>query len=750
MDFAGIAVSVAVGFCLSLLAPVAHLSASDHQDKEVRAVRTEAPITIDGRLLEKQWLEAEPGTDFTCQQTGGEPGLDTEFRVLYDDDSIYFGFTCWDSQTDKLVANTTVRDGELWLDDGVELFIDTFNDGRSCYYFMVNLLETRLDGRAVDNGTSIEAAWDGNWRGVVWIGDDRWEAEFVIPFSDLKFRAAEEQTWGFNCIRTCPRLRETESWVFMPADIFRVSDYGKLTGLEGISRKRVLTITPYITEKYSSGFDEDRPDQFGLWTLSDNTIEHKGADLKYEVSSDLTMNLTVNPDFAQIEADEEQFDLDPDQDVYFPEKRLFFQEGFEQFQTPVRLLYTRSIGRILPDGTEVRIQGGGKLVGKLGGFDIFALDAQTEETKYTPASCDSGCDHLVEPSTNFAALRLKRDIFESSTIGFQFVNAEYGDDFVSTGLRRAFSLDGMLAISDKWLSIWQTAYSTNPEEDQEKLVHYVGFYRNTNNSHLTVDYRYVEPGFFVDTGWNARDDRIGPRSNGEYHLYLKNRVVERLSGELFTQYFWNERENLIDRHLYLGFTCEFANRFSIYFSPVDFGTKRYYFDSEFPDEPTFDFDNSQRAVTVGYNMEQWACTYVRYQWGDYYGAALDQLKFETRWQLIKDVSFTLSLENVRTAQQDEQSFFEGRSAEWIAVIRTYYQPTPDLYFRVFMQTRSGREDAELVWDNLLNTSRYDINFLFGYTFRPGSTFYLAYNKVEGKSGVPTDVVFMKLSYMFTL
>lgn len=223
------------------------------------------------------------------EPTVGAPALQkTEAYMLYDDTHVYFGFRCFDSEPSQIVAQLNRRDSDLLRDDAVIVVLDTFHDSRSAYYFATNLLSTQLDGRINDNGRVVENAWDATWFSAAARFDQGWTAEMAIPLMYLRFRPGPDQTWGFNVGRTTRRLLET-SFSSGPLDNrFRISQFGTLTNLDLASAQRKYQIVPYALGRAQEGFDP-------------NFLA--GIDVWYSPTPSQTVNVTVNPDFAIIEAD---------------------------------------------------------------------------------------------------------------------------------------------------------------------------------------------------------------------------------------------------------------------------------------------------------------------------------------------------------------------------------------------------------------------------------------------------------------
>ena len=280
------------------------------------------PVTLDGLLNEAGWAQAKPATEFfQTDPIEGAPATEkTEVRVLYDNLNIYVGIRCLDSEPERIIHNELKFDANQGNDDSFIMVLDTFADQRNGFYFQVNPNGARRDGR--HNGTAtMNADWNGVWNTMAVITPEGWSAEMVIPLSTLRFADAENQTWGINFQRVIARKHEMALWTAWQRDygITQLTQAGKLRNLKNLNRGRILEVKPY-----SLGGVENR--------LGDKDNQFKyGVDIKYPLTSELTLDFTSFTDFAQIEADRTQINLTRF-DLRYPEKRDFFLEGTEIFE----------------------------------------------------------------------------------------------------------------------------------------------------------------------------------------------------------------------------------------------------------------------------------------------------------------------------------------------------------------------------------------------------------------------------------
>jgi hypothetical protein len=388
-----------------------------------RATRTqEAPI-LDGLLSDDAWAHALTESGFT-QKFPNERTASTEpttFRVLYDNDAIYIGIDCT-QRTVPVVHRLTRRDRNVEA-DRVTIAIDTRGSGTSAFEFGVNASGVLTDSLRF-NDTEIDTDWDEAWDARVTDTDHGWSAEIRIPLRILRFDEGATHAWGLQVRRYISLLQETDEWSFIPrAGAGEVSRYGHLDGVEQLHPKRSVELRPFVLGRV------DRRDP-GTETLGSGTTPNvsAGVDLKWHARQDLTLDASINPDFAQVEADRLVFNL-TNEEVLLPEKRPFFLEGRDLFATPLPLVYTRRIGRIAPPPPTLRdseslvdptapasLFGAQKLTGSLGNRvsvgALSALAARNDVRVEGPSGTRSR--RPVEPLTAFSALRLRREFGDNA------------------------------------------------------------------------------------------------------------------------------------------------------------------------------------------------------------------------------------------------------------------------------------------------------------------------------------------------
>jgi hypothetical protein len=395
-------------------------------ERRLHAVKATTAIELDGRLDEGAWRDAPVAKDFVQNDPReGEPAtFDTEVRVVYGDDDLYIGVFAKDPDPSGIIVNELRKDFNTAAADTFMFVLDTFHDARNGYQFAVNPMGARWDAQMANEGRENNANWDGIWDVRTRIAEDGWYAEIRLPFKTLKFTPENAQTWGVNFQRRLRRYNENSHWspIRRIHQLSRVSMAGTLEGLEGIKPGSNLRIKPYASA--SAG-------KVGANGAIDGDADF-GGDVKYGVTSGLTWDFTVNTDFSQVEADEQQVNLTRFS-LFFPEKRDFFLENSGVFQfgsgdnrgtgggggggggrqnqsQDMILFFSRQIG-LSATGDAIPILGGTRLTGRASGFSIGALNIQQRKFDASPAA-------------NFSALRFRRDLFANSDVGVVALNKD--------------------------------------------------------------------------------------------------------------------------------------------------------------------------------------------------------------------------------------------------------------------------------------------------------------------------------------
>jgi hypothetical protein len=442
-----------------VLVPVARAQGSGH----LVLPRLDGPIQLDGLSDEPAWEAVEPWLPRQYEPDNGAPPTErTEFLVAYDDDYIYFALRGYDQDSTGIRSNTLYRD-RLSGDDHFEILLDTFNDNETAVLFTTTPAGNRIDaaisndasGGGIASGRWINGDFNTYWDVETVVNQEGWFAEMRVPFTSLRFEDEDGQVvMGITLQRKV--ARKTERLVFPPVP--SIADWAFLKPslaqkivLEDIRPRKPLYVTPYGLSGLEQSYSLN--DTGTGYPREDELKAEAGVDLKYGITHNLTLDLTVNTDFAQVEADDQQINLTRFS-LFFPEKRQFFQERASIFEFRTgglsRLFHSRRIG-LTDDGQPVRIFGGARLVGRWGGWDVGFLNMQTAES-----------DTL--PSENFGVLRLRRQVFNAYSYAGAMVTSRLGLD---GSYNLAYGLDGVVRVAgDDYLTLqWAQTFDHEQIDD---------------------------------------------------------------------------------------------------------------------------------------------------------------------------------------------------------------------------------------------------------------------------------------------
>ena len=480
-------------------------------NEPIKIQRLKSPVELDGLSNEPAWEGIESfSMNMRIPNFGSEPSERTEVLLGYDDNYLYVAGRLYDSEPSKIQSTSLKREGGWnWTTDHLGVIFDTFNDNENAVLFVTTPAGTRTDLSIKNDGEGepdkyANFSWNTFWDVATEDNDDGWFAEIRIPFSSLQFEEKDGQTvMGFIAYRLIPRKFELSCFPFIPQNRNMVApSQGQEIIFEGIKRHNPVYITPYLlgglgqsNELNDAGTAYDRTDEF---------VYEAGLDVKYGLTNNLTLDVTINPDYAQVEADDQMINLTR-YSLFFPEKRLFFQErqgNFEfRFDDDDRLFYSRRIG--LHEGNRVRIYGGARVVGRAGPWDIGFLNMQTQKFEDLP-------------SENFNVMRLRRQVINQYSYIGGMVTSRIGN---RDSWNTAYGIDGIFRLfGDDYLTLkWAQSFE-NDNKNQvvalEPSKIYINWTRRSNKR-LGYNLSYSRSGddFNPGIGYERRDDytRFGDR-----------------------------------------------------------------------------------------------------------------------------------------------------------------------------------------------------------------------------------------------
>lgn len=651
---------------------------------EISTLKINTRPLIDGILDENIWQKAISVTDFIqFEPQRGEPAsLKTVVKILYDNNWIYFGFICSDPEPNKIVLGMNKRDSISSGTDSVTVSLDTFNDKRTCYYFRTNPLGIQYDGHASDHGQTYNNAWDCIWKSAgAWIKEG-WSAEIAIPLKSIKFQPGKNRIWGIQFSRYIPRLLEKSFWTGPLEDYKNISNFGTLTNLDLDKSHHKIEI---ITHIISKGQETEKTDFQG------------GLDARYAFSQNISGNLTLNPDFATVEADQEQVNLTRFE-LHLLEKRNFFLEGNEIYQQRIRLFYSRRI---------TDIYGGVKLYGKTSGYEIGLLSVQTKKNEKDGESA------------NFSVFRMKRDIMRSSNIGFLAANKvingrNQGTFGLDTSLifTKTFRFTGQLAMSYGNVDRADLAFFLRPSYDSST------FHTHLLYTHLGMHFsdNVNAVGFIQDDNRHELDSAV------KKIFWLNKWGLERIVYNSNYNIYWGMDKTLRSWDVFQSFTFDFQNKFSFKFRH---NQEYKLYEKE--------FRNHSSILEIGYNTREWESLRLSYQFGKNFDSDFNLFSSSFRQNISQSLSIEYNLTKLALFPDP------ANKSTWIHVLRTTQYFTKDLFLKFFYQINSVID-------------KRNIQFVFVYRFQPPfGLIQLAYQKGTakfGEKGTQGHTLFLKLAYIF--
>ena len=666
----------------------------------VRAVSISEPLRLDGRLDEAVYSTVPAISGFIQQNPrAGEPATEkTDVWILFDDKNLYISARCWDSQPEREIGNEMRRDGtNVVQNENLGIILDAFHDKRNGLLFNTNILGARRDSAITDESTS-NGHWNAVWDARTSTFEAGWTIEVVIPFKSLRYRSGSNQVWGINLRRTV-RWKNERSYLtplpdFLAANaIWAVSLAADLVGLEVPDSGRNLEIKPYAISKL-------RTDHNASPALSSQGDADAGFDVKYGVTKGLTLDLTYNTDFAQVEDDVQQVNLTRF-NLFFPEKREFFLEGQGIFafggattrasagnssNLPV-LFFSRRIG--LNNGREVPIVGGGRLTGKAGPYSIGILNIQSGEERQADAQ-----------PTNFSVLRIKRDVFSRSNIGALYTRR--AETSGGAGVQETFGVDALYSASRGLNVNASFARTRTPGVESHDTSHLARIDYNADRYGLHLEQLSVGANFSPAVGFLRRTDfqrefaqlRFSPRP-APTHLKAIRRFVYQGSIE----YLENGAGRLEMRETSASFAVELLNS--------DLLNVAYLDDYEFIPQP-FAIAPGVRVPIGGYDYRSGVVSYLfgtqrtlsgtlSYQHGSLYDGTKRTVGFARgRLRLSK----RLAIEPI--ASVNWVRLPSGGFTSAVVTARNTFSFTPRMFVSALLQynssTRTLGTNARLRWE----------------------------------------------------
>lgn len=698
---------------------------------------TTQPIVIDGNLSDPAWQTAVPYHEYFFQQEPLDRAPSSEktlLMVLQDNKNIYFGMQAYDSEPEKIFASVMRLDGSFLNDDALELLIDTFQDKRNSYAFGTNPLGVKVDAIISDEGNHINKSWDCIWYCRARKNAEGWAAEMAIPFKSIRFKKGDQVDWGLNITREIKHRQEITYLAPISRGLghngkFKGSLFANLKNIKPPRSGLNLEIQPYA--------------KTGRTQISNpshvNSNLTSGLDVRYHVTPQLTVDATYETDFAQVEADQEIINVTRF-NINLPEKREFFLEsaGLFTFGTgskaggtlvgiPVEpgflLFNSRTIG--IRGGETIPLIGGSKVAGRIGKYSLGMMNLQSEEKTLT------GGD--VEPSSNFTALKLKRDIHTNSNVGLMVLNKQSASDNYS----RAIGSDAFVAFSPAFIFSGSIARSFSPGKDSKDWAGHAGLILNKEWIDAVLNYQHIDSLFNPEMGFVQRGNIRNLEGSVSLTQWINNNYLRSISGIYANRYY-------MDHHAVM------QSRLNWVEAVITMRTGDMLIGGIIREYEFLPGDDYIRNIRINPGKYEGNAPYISLttyrarrvsvdggiSWGDRYDGAFKKLSFgnSTKFNnhFLMDIIYSY----------DKLQLKNGALAANILASRFTYSVTTELFAKCFVQWN----DAD---------RRFSTNILVDYIYKPRSHIYLVYNENRNtlnrlSNNLRDRILLLKFTYLLSL
>lgn len=665
----------------------------------------EQPPTLDGVVIEDPlWQGLSPASDFLqVRPNEGQPAsARTEVRVAYSADTLYVAVICFDDDPAKLIVADSRRDADLDDLDSFQMIIDGFQDRQNGFVFGTTPAAGEYDGQVTKSGGGGQEAagfnlnWDASWQVQTHIGDFGWSAEFAIPFKSLRYSGKGEQNWGINFQRNIARLDEVSYWAPLSRqyDLFRLSEAGTLTNVAPPSQ-RSIKVTPYVLGTLERG-GEDGPNT--------QTGGEVGFDAKIALTPSLTLDMTYNTDFAQVEVDEVQVNLDRFS-IFLPEKRPFFLENAGQFSVgdakDVELFFSRRIG-IDAAGMPQPIDAGLRLSGKIGSAtNVGALHMQTGDSENGIAGA------------NFSLLRLNQEFANRSSLGVLYIDkaAELSADDNQT-----YAVDGRLGVGDAWTFSGYAAKTDTPGLSGDDRAMRVRADYNVQSLDVFLSYAQVGDNFNPEVGFLKRKNYEKVSSMIWHTKRMNDRWgLFELRPHIFYQGYQDDEGFYESGFLHVDNHWEWTNGFEIH-TGINFtreGVKEPFEINEGTVVPIGEYDHKESQIVVMTNPRKALSGSVTSRIGGFYGGDRNSTEVKASYRFAEALTSELSWSNNRIELPVTNGDFEVN----VARLRLSYSFSPKVLLQALMQY-DDRSDVTA------------LNLRFSWLQTANSGLYLVYNELD--------------------
>jgi hypothetical protein len=698
---------------------------------QIHPRQTAVPIRIDGVMDDPAWLDAEIATNFymVLPMDTSYARVRTEVRMAYDRDHLYLIAVCYHKAPGPNMVESLRRDFTFGKNDNFLLFMDTFDDQTNGFSFGANAAGAQWDGIMYEGG-KVDLSWDNKWTSEVRNYDDRWVFEMAVPFKTIRYKGGIT-TWGINFSRNDLKTTEKSSWAPVPRQ-FPTASLAYTGSLVWDQPPPIpgpnISIIPYALGRGIRDYEHRKPTDYSA---------DIGADAKIAVTSSLNLDLTVNPDFSQVDVDRQVTNLDRFE-LFFPERRQFFLENGDLFANfgyaTLRPFFSRRIGLGAP------IRFGARLSGKLDkNWRIGIMDMQT-----------GSVDSIGLPAQNFAVVAIQRRVFARSNIGAIFINKQSinyrPEDSPSlpsySAYNRNVGLEYNLASSNnKWTGKALVLKSISPGRENDDVTHAANLQYSSRRLLVSWQHEYVGRNYNAEVGYVPRTNyvRVAPSLN--YLFFPVGTKILSHGPVLTSTYFFNTKFRQTDNENYAGYKITFRKQSTLLvwgahdyvkllspFDPtnsgkdsLDTGTEHrwYAYGGEFISKP-------QSIFTYGFSM----------RYGGYYAegtrfTATNDLGF--RLQPYASLAVSTSYNHIRLGEP------WGKTTFWLIGPRLDITLTNKLFFTAFAQYNEQRDNVNL-------------NTRLQWRYRPASDLFIVYtdNYLPENMAVKNRALVVKFTYWWNI
>jgi hypothetical protein len=697
------------------------------------AVTIEQAPTIDGNVLtDPVWQAVEPITElWQSQPNAGQPASErTEVRIAYDQETFYISVVAYDANPKGLVVTDARRDASLDNTDCFMFILDTYHDGQNGFVFGTNSQGIEYDAQVNNEGQGnfnsnrqqggtiggFNINWDASWEVKAEVGDYGWSAEFAIPFRTIRFASGNDRVWGINFRRNIRKSNEIAYWAQLPIqfDLNRLSLAGELTGLN-LQNPGNLKLIPYVLGQTSKDYEAMDP--------KTDIRADVGADLKYSITPSMTLDLTYNTDFAQVEVDEQQVNLDRF-NLFFPEKRPFFLENAGLFSVgspgEVDLFFSRRIG-IGNAGQQVPIIGGARVSGKINKSNIGFLSMFTDEVEETGIQ-----------KNNFTVARFNHEFAQRSYIGGAFINRAGMGEGTEDDFNRVFAADGRFGLGKKAQLSGFYAQSVTPGIDEQTHSFKFQSQYEWNGLDLSAAYTEVGEGFNPEVGFLLRSAFRKPEFRVLKQIRPKNFMgILELRPHITYRGYWDFTGFQQTGFLHIDNHWEFKNGMEVH-TGLNITTEGVSENFEISDEivvPVGTYQHQEAQIVFFTNQSKPVSVNIRSVMGGFFGGTRKANTVALMLRLGEKFNseFALSNNDIKLPGGDfTTNVFRSRLA---------YAFTPRMYLQSLIQYNS----VVKLWS---------ANVRFGLLQQANTGLFLVWNENHNELGISNRSITIKYSRMF--